>query len=111
MPTATTISRDPTLEAHVFWFKYRREILLGLVAVFVAVLGYGAFWLYSDRRESAAAATLAAARDVAGYQQVINHYENTPAAASAYLLLADAQRKDSKYADANVTLQKLIEKH
>ena len=111
MPTATTISRDPRVEAHVFWFKHRREILLGIVAVVTALLVYGGFWLYSDRREAAASASLSGARDAGGYQQVISRYENTPAGASAYLLLADAQRKDAKYADANATLQKFIDKH
>ena len=111
MPTAPTVTRDPALEAHVFWFRYRREILMGIGLVVLALLAYGAYWLYTDRRDSAAAAALAKAHDAAGYQKVISQYENTNAGATAYLLLADAQRKAGKYADANAMLQKFIDKH
>src|SRR5262249_35819830 len=69
------------------------------------------FWLFSDRRESAAADLLAKSHDAGGYQQVISRFESTNAGATAYLLLADAQRKESKYAESNSTLQKFIEKH
>ena len=111
MPTASTISRDPALEAHVFWFAHRREILIGLGVVVFALLVYGGYWVYSDRRDTAAAALLATAHDATGYQQVIARYENTGAGATAYLLLSDAQRKAGKYADSNATLQKFLEKH
>ena len=106
MPPATTVTRDPALEAHVFWFQYRREILMGIGLIVLALLGYAAYWLYTDRRDSAAAAALAKAHDASGYQQLISRYESTNAGATAYLLLADAQRKAGKYADSNTTLQK-----
>lgn len=111
MPAATTISRDPTLDAHVFWFRHRREILWGIIIVVAGLLVYGGIWLYSDRREAGAAALLAKGRDASGYQQVISQYENTRAGATAYLLLADARRKDNKFAEANTTLQKFIDTH
>src|SRR3954468_9219618 len=101
MPTASSITRDPAIEAHVFWFKYRREILMGIGLVVLALLGYAGYWLYTERRDSAAATLLSTAHDANGYQQVINQYENTNAGATAYLLLADSQRKAAKYADAN----------
>ena len=111
MPTAPSVTRNPALEAHVFWFRYRREILAAIGIAILVVLGYGAYWLYSDRRDAAAAALLAVAHDANGYQQVISRYENTNAAATASLLMAEAQRKSGKYADANTTLQKFIDKH
>lgn len=109
--TQTPISRDPTLEAHVFWVKHQREILIALGVILVALLGYAGFWLYTDRREAAAATRLANAKDAASYQQVISQYETTKAGATAYLLLADAQRKDAKYGDANATLQRFVDKY
>ncbi len=109
--TQTPIRRDPALEAHVFWVKHQREILIALGVVLVALLGYAGFWLYSDRREAAAATHLANAKDAASYQQVISQYQTTKAGATAYLLLAEAQRKDGKYADANATLQQFIDKY
>src|ERR1044071_5015393 len=111
MPTTQTVTRDPAVEAHVFWYTYSRQILIGIGVIVLALLGYAAFWLYTDRRDAAAAAALAKAHDAPGYQQVINRYDNTNAGPTAYLLLADEQRKAGKYADANATLQKFIDKH
>jgi TolA-binding protein len=111
MPTAPTITRDPALEAHVFWFKYRREILMAIVLAVAVLLGYGGYWFYSARQDAAAAALLATAHNMTAYQQVIDQYENTNAGASAYLLLGDAQSKEGKYAESNATLQKFIDKH
>ena len=111
MPTVSTISRDPTLEAHMFWFKHRREILMAIGVVIFVLLAYGGYWLYSDRRDTAASALLASSHDAAGYQQVIARFENTKSGATAYLLLADAQKKEGKFAEANTTLQKFFDKH
>src|SRR5689334_11989572 len=111
MPTAPTVTRDPALEAQMFWFRHRREILIGIGLIVLVLLGYAAYWLYTDRRDAAAAMALAKAHDAAGYQQVISQYESTNAGATAYVLLADAQRKAGKYADANATLQKFVDKH
>src|SRR4030095_3962050 len=110
MPIAKEATTDPALEAQVFWYKYRREIaiLLGL-----AVLGIGGFAgsrFSRDRREATAATLFSAAKTPAAYEEFINQHSNTAAAASAYLLLADAQRKDGKYAEANATLVKFLEK-
>jgi TolA-binding protein len=58
----------------------------------------------------AASAMMASAKTAVDYQEVINRYNDTSAAAAAYLLLADAQRKDGKFADANNTLQTFIAK-
>src|SRR5436305_91699 len=63
MPTAPTVTRDPAVEAHVFWFKYRREILMAIGVVVLALLGYATYWFYTERRDNAAAAALASARD------------------------------------------------
>lgn len=54
---------------------------------------------------------LASAKSADAYQQVIANYPNAPAAADAYLLLAEAQRKERKFPDANATLQVFIDKN
>jgi predicted negative regulator of RcsB-dependent stress response len=110
MPIAKEATTDPALEAQVFWHKYRREIaiLLGLAVLgVVAVAGYR---LYRERREATAATLFSAAKTPAAYEELINQHSDTAAAASAYLLLADAQRKDGKYAEAIATLGKFLEK-
>ncbi|HEY4282689.1 MAG TPA: hypothetical protein VGM62_06445 [Chthoniobacterales bacterium] len=85
MATTQTVSRDPALEAHVFWMNYRREILMAIGVVVLVLLGYGCYWLYSDRQDSAAAESLAKSHSAPEYQQVIARYENTNACARAYL--------------------------
>lgn len=110
MPTTQSITRDPALEAHVFWVNHQREILIVLGLIVAGLLAYGGYWVYSDRRDASAATLLAKSRDATAYQQVISRYENTNAGATAYLLLADAQRKEGKYAEANTTLQKFLDK-
>ena len=111
MPTTQPLTRDPVLDAHVFWVKHQREILIALGLIVAALLAYGSYWLYSERREANAAGSLAGSHDATSYQQVISRYQGTNAAATAYLLLADAQRKEGKYADANSTLQRFLDKH
>jgi TolA-binding protein len=110
MPTTPTVARDPVVDAHVFWYKFRNEIVGAIVVVLLLIIGFAAYWFYSERQESAATALLAAAKNAQGYQQVIARYPNTAAGASAYLLLAEAQRKDRKFIESNATLQTFISK-
>ena len=110
MPIAKELSTDPALEAQVFWYKYRKEITILLVLAIVAIFAIAGYRLYRDRREAGAATLFAAAKTPTAYEEVIKRYGNTDAAASAYLLLANEERKNSKYAEANATLVKFLEK-
>ncbi len=110
MPIAKELRTDPALEAHVFWFKYRKEIAILLILATVAIFAIAGYRFYRDRREATAATLFGAAKTPAAYEEVINRYGDTAAAASAYLLLADGQRKQAKYAEANATLVKFLEK-
>jgi TolA-binding protein len=111
MATAQPISRDPALEAHALWYKFRGELAAIFVFVVLVIIGLGGYKLYADRRDSSAADLLAAAKNAPDYEQVIAQYPNTPAGASAYLLLAEAQRKDRKLAESNATLQIFVDKN
>jgi predicted negative regulator of RcsB-dependent stress response len=110
MPIAKEATTDPALEAQVFWYKYRREIAILLGLAVLGIAGFAGYRLYRDRGEATAATLFSAAKTPAAYEKLINQHSNTAAAASAYLLLADAQRKDGKYAEANATLVKFLEK-
>jgi predicted negative regulator of RcsB-dependent stress response len=110
MPIAKAQSPDPALEAQVFWLKYRKE-LLGLLAIaLVAISAVTAYRVYRDRREMAASAMFGSARSANDYLQVINRYGDTSGAAAAYLLLANIQREERKFSEANTTLQTFIDK-
>lgn len=111
MPTASPVRTDATIETRVFWLRHRNEVIAILVVALLAALGYVGFRIYVDRRDAAAGELLARAKTVSDYQQVIAHYPNTAASADAYLLLADAQRREGKFAAANTTLQSLLSKH
>ena len=110
MPIAKELRTDPALEAQVLWFKYRREIAVLLILAIVAIFAIAGYRFYRDRREATAATLFGAAKTPATYEQVINRYGDTAAAAAAYLLLADGQRKQAKYTEANATLVKFLEK-
>src|SRR6266540_2817164 len=111
MPTVPPPSRDVALETRVFWERFKKPITSALIIVLLAVIAFTGYRFYSDRRAAAASASLASARSAQDYQQVIDRYPTTSAAADAYLLLAEAQRNEKKFAEANTTLQAFIAKY
>ncbi len=110
MPTADANTTDAALEAQVYWLRYRKEIAGLLVLALVALLAVAAWRFYRERRETAASAAFAEAKTATDYQTVIDRYGDAPAAASAFLLLADEQRKSGQLAEANATLQRFVDK-
>jgi tetratricopeptide (TPR) repeat protein len=111
MPTVQPPSHDVALETRFFWERFKNEIAAALIVALLAIAGFGAYRFYSDRRDAAASALLGTAKSAPDYQAVIARYPNTPAGADAYLLLADAQRKEKKFLEANATLQIFINKN
>jgi predicted negative regulator of RcsB-dependent stress response len=111
MPTAPPLSRDAALETQVFWLKHKSEIVAAVAIGLLALLGFGGYRFYAAQQSSTASALLGASTTERDFQAVIAHYPNTPAAASASLLLAETQRKEKKFAEANATLQRFIEKN
>src|SRR5437762_14076368 len=103
MATAPPPSRDVVLETRFFLERFRKEIIAVLIVVLLAVVGFTGYRYYADRRAAAASASLASAKTSQEYQQVIDRYPNSPATADAYLFLAEAQRGEKKFAEANTT--------
>ncbi len=110
MPTAPPPSRDVALETRFFFERFKKEIISVLIVVLLAVIAFTGYRYYSDRRAGAASASLASAKTPQDYQQVIDRYPNSAAAADAYLLLAEALRSEKKFAEANTTLQAFVGK-
>ena len=108
MPTLT--STDTAPEREVFWDRYKKEVMAVLVLALLGVAAYSGYRIYSDRQANSAAELLASAKTATDFQKVIAQYPKTAAGASAYLLLADAQRNEKKFAEANVTLQTFLDK-
>ena len=111
MPTAPPPSRDAALETRIFWERFKVEIAAVLLIALLAIIGFAGYRFYSDWRDSAASALLSSAKSAPDYQQVVARYPNTPAGAAAYLLLAEAQRNEKKFIEANATLQVFINKN
>ncbi len=111
MPTAPPTTTDASVEAQVFWLRFQKEIAAALIVIIVALIGFAGYRLYANRREAKAAELLGAARTPQEYQDVIAHYSGTPAGATAYLLLAEKQRNEKKFAEANTTLQAFVDKN
>lgn len=109
MPTLS--STDPVLETQVFWERYKNVIFAVLVLALLTVAAWGGYQLYSLRRAETAATLLATAKTPADFQKVIAQYGATPAGASAYLFLAEEQRKEKKFTEANTTLQSFVDKY
>jgi TolA-binding protein len=108
MPTTAPPSYDSALEAQMFWERFKSWIIAALIVVLLGVIGFAGYRFYSDRRASSASVLLASAKNAQDYQQIIARFPNTPAGADAYLLLAEAQRTEKNYAEANATLQVFI---
>jgi predicted negative regulator of RcsB-dependent stress response len=109
MPT-TVSTADPAPDREVFWDRYKKEVMAVLVLALLGVAAFGGYRLYSDQQANKAAELLAGAKTAPDFQKVIAEYPKTSAAGSAYLLLADAQRNEKKFADANTTLQTFVDK-
>jgi predicted negative regulator of RcsB-dependent stress response len=111
MPTAPPPPRDVALETRVFWERFKGQIVAIVVVVAVTAVGFVAYRAYTDRQSAAASALLARSKSAQDYQDVIARYSHTAAGADAYLLLAEAQRREGKFADADATLQVFITKN
>jgi TolA-binding protein len=111
MPTIPSPSRDAALETRVFWERFKYQIIAVVVILLLALVGFTAYRFYSDRRDATASAFLASAKEVSEYEQLIARYPDTAAGADASLLLAEAQRNEKKFTEANATLQAFIKKN
>ncbi|HEY2614364.1 MAG TPA: tetratricopeptide repeat protein, partial [Chthoniobacterales bacterium] len=111
MPPLSSSVSDPVLETRIFWDRYTKEIVAAVLAAFLAIAGFGGYRYYQARRDSAAAELLAGAKKSADFEKVITQYSGTPASASAYLFLAEEERKEKRYEAANVTLESFIDKN
>ena len=111
MPTALPPSTDAAVEAQVFWLRFQKEIAAALIIIILAIVGFAGYRFYTYRRDATAAQSLGNAKTPQDYQEVMARYPATPAGASAYLLLAETQRNEKKFAEANATLQAFVDKY
>ena len=107
---ATLTSTDTVLESQVLWYRYKTVVIVIAVLALLAGAAWGGYKLFAERKESIAAKALANAKTSSDYQKVIAQYPTTPAGATAYMFLAEDQRKEKKYSESNATLQAFLDK-
>ena len=110
-PSHAPLDDDPLIATHVAWLKYKTPIIIGVLALLIALAAYGAYRIYDARRDAAAAAMLADARVAANFHKIVTEYPNSNAAPAAYLLMAADFRREQKYPEAHTTLQTFIDKY
>src|SRR4029453_11312020 len=111
MPTAPPPSRDVALETRFFWERFKKPIIAAAIVVLLAATAFTGYRFYSARPRAPPSAALASANSAQQYEHVVARYSNTPAAADAYILLAEAQRKERKFSEANKTLETFTAKY
>src|SRR2546430_15989359 len=93
---ALLASRDPALEAHVLWHRFKREIFSLIVIVILAIIGFGGYWLYTERPNSTGSPLVAEAKNAQDYEQGIAPYSSTPPPCAPCLPPTPAQPKNRK---------------
>jgi predicted negative regulator of RcsB-dependent stress response len=92
----------------VFWADHGKKITIGALAVVV----FGGILLFrqnqANQRLEQAAASLAAARDLASLEQVAREFAGTYTALEALTRLANEQYHEGKYADAAATFERIL---
>ena len=99
------------LESQIFWDRHKTTIITAFLVAVLAMTAFGGYRFYTARRESTAASALAAAKTAADFQKVITENPGTAASASALLFLAEQQRNEKKFSEANTTLQLFIDRN
>lgn len=108
---ATLTSTDAVLETQVLWERYKTPVIVLFILALLGGAVWGGYRLLNERRDAIAAKALASAKTVSDYQKVIAQHPTTPAGATAYLFLAEEQRKEKKFSEANATLQAFVDKY
>lgn len=92
-PAQPEPGRDPRISEEVdwelLWLQHGKKIITGVVAVAVVVFAVVMWRRHAAEQAVAAAARLAAARDVGALEQIIADYPRQEVAAQALLKLAD----------------------
>lgn len=101
---------DPTLKWELFWEKNKSAIIGAVALLVLAAIGSAVWFVYSSTRSAAAQKLLADAKDIAGFEAVVNQYPGSMPAADALLRLATAQREAGDLEKSSAAFQNFLEK-
>ncbi len=103
---------EPVIEVVPSFFEeYKRQILLGALALAV-ILGVYAIWqITSFNTREAAANAYAQARTAEEFSEVASKFPGQPVAASALIQLSALLREDGKIAESDAALERVLNDH
>ncbi len=93
-----------------FLENHQKKLIIAAILIALGVAGYVVWSGLAEAKAQEAGSALTAATTVEDYQKVISQWPDSKAAASAMLLLADAQWKDAPE-ESIATLKSFIEKY
>jgi TolA-binding protein len=90
-----------TFDPEIFWAIHKQKIIAGALALVVALLGAGIFYILKTIKTQQAQAAYAAADSVEGWEKVIKEFPNSVAAGNSYLRLGEKFREDGKLSQSD----------
>jgi tetratricopeptide (TPR) repeat protein len=110
-----TTNADPRVvrdfDPELLWAQYGKKITTAAVVIIAVGLVLYVWQRNAAQQAEAAAARLAAARDIPALEQIVQDYPRQEVAAQALLRLGDALYQQGKYAEAGQKYRQFIEQY
>src|SRR4051812_27241954 len=107
---AATIDLDDAFDPLEFWIRHKQRIIMYSGLLVAGLLIFGLYQYNQQRKIVTAEAAFLQAKTADDFQKLISGYPESPSAGTAYLRLAELQRKDGKYDASTQTLHTFTEK-
>jgi tetratricopeptide (TPR) repeat protein len=107
-PAAQPSPPLPAFDPEIFWALHKQKILLGALALVVALVGASIYFGLQAVKTQKAEAAYAAADSVQGWQTVIREFPDSIAAGNSYLRIGLKLRDDTKYPDSDTAYDSFV---
>ena len=108
--TKTTLIKElEQFEPDVFWEKHGKQVIAGTVAVLVVVVALLMWQRQQQAAEDQESLKLSQAIDIPRLEQFVNSSGSKSLVPMALMRLGDLQFRESRYAEAGKTYQKLVD--
>ncbi|MEK0444838.1 MAG: hypothetical protein RLZZ399_159 [Verrucomicrobiota bacterium] len=107
-PTPKITAEEQPFDLFDFWLRHKASIQTVAGIVVVGLTAYGVLEWQTARKTAAAAEAFATAKTPEQLASFVSTYPSMPLAGNAALLLAEKQRSEKKYDEAQKTLREFI---
>jgi TolA-binding protein len=97
-----------TFDPEIFWALHKQKILIGALALVLALLGGSIYFGLQTVKIRKAEAAYAAADSIEGWRAVIHDFPDTIAAGNSYLRIGSKLREDSKYSESDSAYESFV---